>query len=124
MKFEQVCQPLNAYFSQHPLFRVLLPLSIPLMLLCAALRLVDFFISLGLVATVAYLAFFLFLILTISTCNFRMAAAGLGLFALDYVFSLVRSLMKYHTLSYVSVIYLLLFGYLAFLAYRKSAVLN
>lgn len=125
MKFEQVCQPLNAYFAQHPVFRILLPLAIPLMLGCAGLNLLAFFISLGgVVNALVYLGFFLALLLVVSTCNFRMASVGLGLYALDYLLSMLRTLIKYHSMPYSSLIYCLVFGYLAFLAYRKSAILN
>lgn len=121
MKFEQVCQPLNQWFSQHPIFRVLLPLSMPLMFLCAGLRVLDNFISLGnAVITLTFLGFFLFLLLVVSTCDFRMTAAGLALFTLDYLIGLLSTLIRVHSLPWGSLIYVLVFGYLAFLAYRKS----
>lgn len=125
MKFEQVCQPLNAYFSQHSVFRILLPLSVPLMLACVALRLIGIFIALGsLVSTLTFVGFFLFLILTVSTCDFRMAAIGMGCLAAEYLVALLQNLIKYQSLAYGSLIYMLLLGYLAFLAYRKSLILN
>ncbi len=125
MKFEQVCQPLNAYFTQHPLFRILLPLSIPLMLVCEGLQILSVFISLGgLVSAVTFLGFFLFLILVVSTCNFRMAVIGLALLTAENIINVLRGILSYHTLSYGSLVYVLVFGFLALQAYRKSAVLN
>lgn len=125
MKFEQVCQPLNAYFAQHPIFRILLPLSVPLMLICAAIRLVSSFIEIGSVASaVVLILFYLSLILAVSTCNFRMTAAGLGGYALYYVISLVKTLIRSHSLSWVALIYLAVYGGLAFLAYKKSVGFN
>lgn len=125
MKFEQVCQTLNAYFAQHSLFRILLPLSVPVMIVCAAIQLVSSFISIGSVASAIVLfAFYLFLVLTISTCNFRMTAAGLGIYALYYVIALVKNLIKFRSLSWGALIYLVVYGGLAFLAYKKSVGFN
>lgn len=125
MKFEQVCQPLNAYFAQHPIFRILLPLAIPLMLLCEGLQILGIFISLGgLVSVVTFLGFFLFLILVVSTCNFRMVSIGLAMLTAEHLISLLRSMILYRSLSYGSLVYVLVFGWLTFQAYRKSTVLN
>lgn len=125
MKFEQVCQPLNAYFAQHPVFRVLLPVSMPAMIICAAIHLVSGFISIGSVASALVLVLFcLFLILTVSTCSFRMSAVGLSVYAAYYIISWLKNLIRFHSLSWVSLIYLAVYGGLAFLAYRKSIDFN
>lgn len=125
MKFEQVCQSGLAYFQQHPVFKILLPISMPLMLACAVLQLVQNLISLGgFVSALIFLGFFLMLILTLSQCNFRMAAVGLGLFALDYLWSFLSVLIKYHSLSYGVLLYLAVYGGLAFLSYKKSIAFN
>lgn len=125
MKFEQVCQTLNAYFTQHSLFRILLPLSVPIMIICAVIHLVDGFISIGSVASaIVMFGFYLFLILAVSTCNFLMAAAGLGIYALYFVISLVRNLIQFRILSWAALVYLAVYGGLAFLAYKKSIGFN
>lgn len=125
MKFEQVCKPLNAYFSQHPIFRVLLPLAIPLMLLCEGLQVLGIFISLGgFVYAATFLGFFLFLILVVSTCDFRMASIGLAMVTAEHLISLLRSMILFRSLSYGSLVYVLVFGWLTLQAYRKSAMLN
>lgn len=121
MNFEQVCQSLNVYFGQKPIFKVLLPLSVPLMMVCVVLQEVGRFISLGsVVSAVTYIGFFLGLLLVLSTCNFKMAAIGLGIFALGYAYHVIYSLIKYQYINYSSVIYLLLYGFLAYEAYKKS----
>lgn len=121
MKFEEVCVPLNAYFSQHPVLRVLQPLAMPLMIGCAAVNLVGSFVSLGsIINTVVFMGFFLFLLMTVSTCDFRMTAVGLGIFCLDYAWSFLRSLVRYRSLNWSATMYLLVFGYLAYAAYRKA----
>lgn len=125
MKFEQVCQSGLMYFQQHPIFKTILPISMPLMLACAVLRLVQNFISLGaFVSALVYLGFFLMLILTLAQCNFTMVSVGLALFALDYLWSFLSSLFKYHSFAYGSVLYLAVYGGLAFLSYKKSMNFN
>ena len=125
MKFEQVCQSINAFFAQNPIIRVLLPLSAPLMFVCVALQVLGNFISLGSVmSAVSYIGFLFMLILVLSECKFKMASIGLAIYAATYVYSLLRSIFKYHTVNWVSVIYLLLFGYFAFQSYRKSLQIN
>ena len=119
MKFEQVCQTALAYFQQHPVFKILLPISMPLMLVCVVLRLVQNLVSLGsFVSALIFFAFLLMLFLTVAQCNFRMAAVGLAGFALDYLLSFVVSLIRYHSLAYGTLLYL------AFLSYKKSMTFN
>lgn len=125
MKFEQVCQSINAFFAQNPIIRVMLPLSVPLMFVCVALQVLGNFISLGSVmSALSYIGFLFMLILALSECKFKMASIGLAIYAATYVYSLLRSIFKYHTVNWVSVIYLLLFGYFAFQSYRKSLQIN
>lgn len=125
MKLEQVCQALGAYFEQHPVFKVLMPLGTPIMLACVILQEVGLFVNLGsVVETIAYLGFFLGLLLVLAACNFKMSAAGMGIFALGYLFSVLRSLIQYHSIYYSGIIYLLLFGFLAYQSYRKSLLIN
>ncbi len=125
MKFEQVCQSLNAYFGQHPLFKVLLPLGTPIMLVCVILQEVGRFISLGsAMSTITLFGFFLGLLLVLALCNFKMAAIGMGVYALGYLYAVLRSLIKYQSISYSGILYVLLFGFLAYEAYRKSLLIN
>ena len=125
MKFEQVCQTALAYFQQHPVFKILLPISMPLMLVCVVLRLVQNLVSLGsFVSALIFFTFLLMLFLTVAQCNFRMAAVGLAGFALDYLLSFVVRLIRYHSLAYGTLLYLVVYGGLAFLSYKKSMTFN
>lgn len=125
MKFEQVCQSALIYFQQHPIFKVLLPISMPLMFVCVLLRLVNNLISLGgFVSALTFLGFFLMLFLTLAQCNFRMVAFGLCGFTLDYVITFLVNLIRWHSLVYSSLLYILVFGGLAFLSYKKSMTFN
>lgn len=125
MKFEQVCQSALMYFQQHPIFKILLPISMPLMFVCVLLRLVNNLISLGgFVSALAFLGFFLMLFLTLAQCNFRMAAFGLCGFTLDYVITFLNNLIRSHSIVYSSLLYIVVFGGLAFLSYKKSVTFN
>lgn len=125
MKFEQVCQSINSYFSQNPIFRVLLPLSVPILLVCVVLDVVNCFISLGSVMNaIVYFIFVLAFLLVISTCNFKMIAISLGVEGLTYVYMIIYYLIKYRTFNYSAIIYLLVYGFLAYQAYRKSIQIN
>lgn len=95
MKFEQVCQSALAYFQQHPVFKILLPISMPVMLVCVVLSLLQNLISLG-----GFVS------------------------ALDYLLAFLVSLIRYHSLSYGALVYLVVYGGLAFLSYRKSMTFN
>lgn len=125
MKFEQVCQSGLMYFQQHRIFKILLPVSMPLMLVCVVLFLLQNLVSLGsFVSAIVFFGFILMLILTIAQCNFRMASIGLAGFALNYLISFVVSLIRYHHVAYGTLVYLVVYGGLAFLSYRKSITFN
>lgn len=125
MKFEQICQSLNTYFTQNAIIRVLLPISMPLMFVCVILQILGRFISLGgAMNAIAFLAFFFFLLLVLSNCNFKMAAIGLGIFTITYLYNFVYSLLKYRTFNYNAVIYVLVFGFFTWQAWRKSLQIN
>lgn len=125
MKFEQVCQSALAYFQQHPVFRILLPLSIPIMFVAALLDILGIFVSLGsFVNALIFFAFFLALFLTLAQCNFRMAGIGLGVYALSSLIVLLIDIIKYKFMPYGTLVHLLVYGFLAFLAYKKSVSFN
>jgi len=125
MNFEQVCQSLNVYFGQKPLFKVLLPLSVPLMFVCVILQELGRFVSLGsVVSALSFIGFFVGILLVLSNCNFKMAAIGFGIYALGYVYNVLLSLIKYQYINYSSIIYLLLYGFFAYEAYKKTIKVN
>lgn len=125
MKVEQLCQSINAYFSQYPFFRVAAPLAVPVCLVCVAIRLLSNFFSFGgLVGALVYLLFFISLLLIFSACQFRMVAVCLGLYTVDYIYTFLYSLIRFRSVNYSVLVYVLFFGFLAFMAYRKSMKFN
>lgn len=125
MKFEQVCQSALAFFQQSRIFKVLLPISIPIMFIVLALDILGIFVSLGsFVNALIFFVFFLSLFLTLARCNFRMAAIGLGVYALEYLISMLTTIIKYKYMPYGTIVYLVVYGILAFAAYKKSVSFN
>lgn len=125
MKIEQLSESLKNYLSQFSFMRVLLPLSSVLLYVFAGLRLLDTFISLGsLVGTLVYILYFVALVLTLANCHFRDIAIGTGVVGIMYLISFLRGVISLHYLPYGSLIYLLLYALVAFLAYKKSLSFN
>lgn len=125
MKLEIVGQALYSYFSEHNLFKVLLPLSVVIMLICGVLNVLGSFISLGgAVNAVIDISLIVALLLVFSQSNYRMLAIGLALEAFPYLWTVLRSLFAFHYLAWYALIYLLVYGALAFLAYKKSITFN
>lgn len=121
MKLEQVCQTLNAYLSQKSVFRTLMPLGSVLAIVFAALSLVSNWIYLGsFVNALCFWGFVLGVLLTLSLCQFQMLAIALGVWAVDYAYSFLYSLIRYRSVAYGTLLYLVVYGLLAFLAYKKS----
>lgn len=123
MKFEQVCRTLGEYFSQHRLFRVLLPLSEAVMLVCAVLSILGNIISLGVLSSIIYMLFWTGVVLSLGKCNFKMVAAGFGIYTINYLLNIVLTLGRVQYLSIATLLYALLFGFFAYLAYKKSLMI-
>lgn len=125
MKIEQLGQTLREYLSQFSITRVLLPLAPILLYVFTGLRVLDNFFNLGmLVSTLVYVLFFAALLLAFANCRFRDIAIGSGIMGILNLINLIRFLIQYRTLYYDSLIYLLLYGLVAFLAYKKSLHFN
>lgn len=125
MKIEQLCQSLKEYFSQFSLVRVLMPIASILLYVLAGLRVLSYFFSLGaLVEVLAYVCYFVALLLVLCNCRFRDLSIGTGILAVLNVIDLLTSLFKYRYLDYYALVYLLLYGLATLLAYKKSLKFN
>lgn len=121
MKFEEVCRSFNVFLAQNHFISVLLPIAVPVMLVCVALQWLGMFVSLGgIVNAISYLGFFFMLLLVLSLCNFKMAAVGLGIYSLQYLFTFMKSLISYRSVNWAGIIYLAVYLYLAYRSYKKS----
>ncbi|MFR3729060.1 hypothetical protein [Lacrimispora sp.] len=121
MSIEKVGIVFKEYCSSNKFLKILLPINIPLLFIMAILRNVQNFISMGSVTgTIIYVGFLLSVLLTFAKSEYRMLSIGIGIYAIDYIYTILHSLFKYHRLNWSSIIYLLIWGYFSFTAYKKS----
>ena len=125
MKFEQVSQSMYEFFVQNHVVRVIMPYAVPIMLLFEALSVLGRFITLGsAVSVISYIGFLFMVILVLSLCNFRMAAVGFGIYALQYLFFVLKYLFRDYRMEWGSVIYFVVYAYFTYQCYKKSLVIN
>ncbi len=125
MGIEKVGVVFYDYCCNNRFLKVLLPINIPLLFIMAFLRIIQNFISFGSAAgTIIYIVFFLSILLTFAKSEYRILSIGIGIYALDYIINILRSLFKFHSLNWSSIIYLLVWGFFAYMAYKKSLRTN
>lgn len=125
MKFEQVCQSLYSYLIQNRVVRSILPYAGFIMFLCAGLQLLGSFVSLGSFAyTGSYLGFLFMMLLVLSLCSFKLAAIGWGIRSLQYLYYVLRAMLKDHYMNWTAIIYLLVYVCFAYQCYKKSLQVN
>ncbi len=124
MNFNNVCISLHEYFSSKGYGKILLPLSVPICLGSAALKLFSRFISLGnLVTAILFFAFFFSLFMVLSNQLYIVAAMGLGLWAAAAAVNVLKYALftrYYHHIQWDSVLYCVVYALFAFSAYKKS----
>ena len=120
MGFENVCKSLNAYFSNSKVFAPLQLFAMPITLVCAALMILENFISFSGFGHVVLIAFWLFFFMLLGTENYLMIAIALGIRAVDYLIPFLRGIFKYHSFYWYYVLYIAIFGYLAYVSYMRS----
>lgn len=124
MGFENVCKSLKNYFSNNKILAPLQMYALPVTLVCGALMVLDLIIpgfSLGWFFTLIKVAFYLFFFMLLGTENFLMIAIALGLRAVYFLIDEIQDLVgAYSYFSMASLIYVIVFGFLTYLAYMKS----
>lgn len=125
MGIEKVGISFNEYCANNKILKVLLPLSVPILLVTAVIRFLQNFISIGSVASaLVYVGFILGVLLTFAKSEYKMMSIGIGICILDYAYAVLMSLIKYQSISWGSLIYILIWGFFAFMAYKKSIKLG
>ncbi|WP_346667856.1 hypothetical protein [uncultured Subdoligranulum sp.] len=125
MKIEQFCQSLKEYLSQFSVVRILMPLAAIILYVCGALYALNALISLGsLVMALAFWLGIVMAVLVLAQCQFLSLAIGFALYALYELISFLSSLIQFRYVSYGALVYLVCYGLLAFLSYRKSLSLH
>ncbi|SER86624.1 hypothetical protein [Butyrivibrio fibrisolvens] len=124
MGFENVCKSLKNYFSNNKILAPLQMYALPVTLVCGALMVLQLIIpgfSLGWFYTLVKVAFYLFFFMLLGTENFLMIAIALGLRAVYFLIDEIQALVgEYSYFSMASLIYVIVFGFLTYLAYMKS----
>lgn len=125
MGIEKVGVVFNEYCMEHKILKILLPLSVPILIIAAVLRDVQSLVSLGSVVTAAaFIGYIIGILLAFAKAEYQIMAFGMGLYSIGYAISFLRSLIIYQVFGWGSVIYLLVWGFLAYLAYMKSIALS
>lgn len=125
MKFEKVGMALLEYCQENRILKVLLSLDVILLIGSAVINLLGNFISMGsLVNSLAGWIFYLGIILVIARSNYKMLSIGLGIALIECVYQILRSLIKYKSLSWGALIPALIYGFFVYQAYRKSLKIN
>lgn len=124
MGFENVCKSLKNYFSNNKILAPLQMYALPVTLACGALMVLQLIIpgfSLGWFYTLVKVAFYLFFFMLLGTENYLMIAIALGLRAVYFLIDEIQALVgEYSFFSMGSLIYVIVFGFLTYLAYMKS----
>lgn len=124
MKLENVTVVLNEYLEGKDL-KEYLPVTPKLMMICAALLLVDDFIALTAeVHAVADVLFLIFGIGTLARGEFFSLTIGFSLRFVDYIYNLLYFTVRWNTFSGASAVYAVFYVILLFMAYKKSKELG
>ena len=122
MGFENVCKSLNAYFSNNKYLAPIQAFALPATFVCAILMIVSSIpaLSLSWFYTVLKIVFYLCFFMLLGTENFLMVSIALALRAVESIVDELVDIFKYNMFSWSAIIYILVFGFLAYIAYMKS----
>ena len=122
MGFENVCKSLNAYFSNNKYLAPIQAFALPATFVCGALLIISSIpgVSLGWFISVVRVFFYLFFFMLLGTENFLMIAIALGLRVAESLIDELVDIFKYGFFSWSALVYIVVFGFLAYLAYMKS----
>lgn len=125
MGIEKVGVVFNKYCQNYKMLKMLLPLGMPILTIMAVLQAVHQLGSLGSIAgTVVYICYIMGILLVFAEAQYRCLAFGMGIHSLGYVMVFIRSLVQLHQFNWSAMIYLLVWSFFAYMAYRKSIQLS
>lgn len=120
--YQNISAELKSYFSNHPIFKILLPLDMILIFGGVGLLIVSAFISLGsLVTGVAYWAFILGLLLAYANRNEQILYIGFFVYAGLQAWHIITNL-KYLSGYFGVLINGLVFAWLGYLVFKKHTL--
>lgn len=116
---------LKTYLSRKPFFNIILPLDVFLVFGGISIVIINHFLNLGgLIYSIAYYSFILGLLLSFANNHDKYLYSGLFTYSAYYAMLVLQSAIfaKYKFLDFYSLITCLIFGYFAYLAYKKSCI--
>ncbi|MGI6621991.1 MAG: hypothetical protein GX227_09315 [Clostridiaceae bacterium] len=118
---ENVNVELKKYFESKPILSSLIGMDMIILYGCAALMLIGAFAYLGgIISSIIYYAFFLGILLCLANNNYQALMIGLGVKALIELITFIKWLFnEYLGFSWSSLFAVLVFGFFAFMAFKK-----
>ncbi|MGE5472636.1 MAG: hypothetical protein ACM3UU_00235 [Ignavibacteriales bacterium] len=120
--YENISAELKAFFSNHPFFKIVLPIDMALVFGGVGLLVVSAFISLGsLVSSLAYWCFILGLLLAYANRHEQVLYIGFFVYAGLQLLEIIMHL-RYLSAYFGSLIAGLIFGYLGYLVFKRHSL--
>lgn len=121
---ENVSNELKTYFEGKPILSSLLVFDMYILLGCSVLRFIDIFVYFGgIISGLLYYVLILGILLCLAKKNFFALTIGLGIEALIDLIYLIKNLGgDYGFFSWSSLFGLLVYGFFAYMAFKKYSV--
>ncbi|MCX7772304.1 MAG: hypothetical protein N2376_04230 [Clostridia bacterium] len=116
---ENVSNELKKYFEGKPIISSLLGLDMIVLYASVAFMLLDTFISFGLLTSLVFYVFIVGILLCLANRNFNALMIGLGGAAVIELIRLIQQL-TFEYFSWSALFGLLIYGFFAYQAYKKS----
>lgn len=123
--YENISAELKAYFSNHSIFKILLPLDMVLVFGSVGILILGLFISMGgFVHTLAYYVFLLGLLLTYANRNEKTLYLGFFIYAGIYVWYFIKNIIfvSYRHVDFSSLLVAAIFGGLGYLVFKRHSL--
>ena len=117
---ENVSNELKKYFEGKPIIASLLGLDMILLLGVVVLDFIDIFVGLGIISALVFYAMIVAILLCLANRNFNALMMGLGGKAVVELVTLLYWLIRWESFLWGSLIGLIIYGFFAYQAYRKT----
>ena len=121
MSFDSIQKELFNYLSAHPIFRIFIPISEAILIVGQIIIILsNVWLHLGFITAALTILVYVAIVVELSKGNYKVLLIGLLLRMLVYLISIVQSITGgYFGSNLSSVLYLLVWGYFAYEAYKK-----
>jgi len=123
--YENISNELKAFFSNHPVFKIILPLDMAFVFGGVGILVLHLFLNVGMLYAIAYYAFFIGIILAYANMHEKYLYLGLFIYAgasawLVLANALFNKYVRY--LDLYSLLTCLIFGGLGYLVFRRHSL--